>query len=174
MLPEHCQSRQLTSSGNCHSCRCRRTFRNSGCRVPQGARPLTGGVPFAVLVHVPGVASQREQLPLQAALQTAPRRTTIRSRSLPARSCRRRRRSSFDTRCRDTRRRRRRSSSASCTRRCRCTARCCTPPHALTPKPVQSPPCDCSGCPEVIAVQVARLTPTSHASHLPLHAVSQQ
>jgi hypothetical protein len=48
------------------------------------------------------------------------------------------------------------------------------PPHALTPKPLQSPPCDCSGSPEVIAVQVPRLTPTSHASHLPVHAVSQQ
>ena len=48
------------------------------------------------------------------------------------------------------------------------------PPHALTPKPLQSPPCDCSGSPEVIGVQVPRLTPTSHASHLPVHAVSQQ
>jgi hypothetical protein len=37
--------------------------------VPQGERPLTGAAPLAVGVHVPGVASQREQLPLQGMLQ---------------------------------------------------------------------------------------------------------
>jgi hypothetical protein len=40
--------------------------------VPQGERPLTGDVPFAVGVHVPGVASQRWQLPLQGMLQQYP------------------------------------------------------------------------------------------------------
>jgi hypothetical protein len=37
--------------------------------VPHGGRPLTGDVPFAVLVQVPGVASQRWQLPLHGMLQ---------------------------------------------------------------------------------------------------------
>jgi hypothetical protein len=48
------------------------------------------------------------------------------------------------------------------------------PPHWLTTKPVQSPPCDCSGCPDVIGLQVPRFTPMSHASHLPVHGASQQ
>jgi hypothetical protein len=33
--------------------------------VPHAARPLTGAVPFAVFVHVPGVTSQRTHWPLQ-------------------------------------------------------------------------------------------------------------
>lgn len=40
--------------------------------VPHIARPLTGAVPFAVFVHVPGVASQRVHWPLQSELQQYP------------------------------------------------------------------------------------------------------
>lgn len=47
-------------------------------------------------------------------------------------------------------------------------------PLQLVPKPVQLPPCDSSGCPDVRGVQTPRLMPTSHASHLPVHGLSQQ
>ena len=43
---------------------------------------MTGDVPFAVGVHVPGVASQRWQLPLQGMLQQYP------STQLPLAHCR--------------------------------------------------------------------------------------
>ena len=40
--------------------------------APHAARPLTGAVPFAVFVHVPGVASQRTHWPLQSLPQQYP------------------------------------------------------------------------------------------------------
>lgn len=47
-------------------------------------------------------------------------------------------------------------------------------PLQVVPKPAQLPPCESSGCPEVSGVQTPRLMPTSHASHLPVHGLSQQ
>jgi hypothetical protein len=40
--------------------------------VPHAARPFTGALPLAVLVHVPGVTSQRVHCPLQSVLQQYP------------------------------------------------------------------------------------------------------